>query len=218
MSLQKFLPCPPRFVLFGVSLAFLLFSGCASERYARPSQGTTQRGMASWYGADFHGKPTASGEIYDMHQLSAAHKELPLHTVIDVKNLDNGRTLRVQVNDRGPYIRGRILDLSYGAARKLGMVEVGLARVEIRVVKVGAGRAGPSRLTRFTVQLGAFREIENAREMHAKVTSSFPEVEIQNQDEWHRVRIGLFTSRSEASDLVRELKRQGFDGAVVPLY
>lgn len=204
--------------LLGISFAFLFLMGCASERYARPSQGTVQRGMASWYGSDFHGKPTASGEIYDMHQETAAHKELPLHTIIDVKNLDNGRKIRVRVNDRGPYIRGRVLDLSYGAAQKLGMVEKGLARVEIRVVEVGSGRAGPSRLTRFTVQLGAFRELGNAKELEDRVAPSFPKVEIQSQDGWHRVRIGLFTSRSKADDLSAKLKRQGFHASVVSLY
>lgn len=191
--------------------------GCASERYARPSQGTVQRGMASWYGADFHGKPTASGEIYDMYQLSAAHKELPLDTIIHVKNLDNGRSVELRVNDRGPFVRGRVLDLSYGAAKKLGMVEVGLARVEIRVVKVGDGLPGPSRLTRYTIQLGAFREERNARELHGKVAVHFPDVQIRSEGDLHRVRLGRYSERAEAEKLRRQLQRRGFDAVVVPL-
>ncbi len=105
-------------ILLGVLALFALLqlAGCASERYARPSKGMVQRGMASWYGPKFHGKPTASGEIYDMNQLSAAHRELPLGTMIHVKNLDNGRQIEVRVNDRGPFVRGRVLDLSLGAA------------------------------------------------------------------------------------------------------
>ena len=198
-------------------VSLLLSGGCASERYARPSEGTTQRGVASWYGSDFHGKPTASGEIYDMYQLTAAHKELPLHTVVDVKNLDNGRKLRVRVNDRGPFIRGRILDLSYGAARELGMVEVGLARVEVRVVKVGQGLPGPSRLTRYTVQLGAFRDKKNADEIRRKAAADFPEVEVFSEDGWHRVRLGRYSERSKAEKTKRELRRRGLDAVVVPL-
>ncbi len=176
-----------------------------------------QRGMASWYGPKFHGKPTASGEIYDMNQLSAAHRELPLGTMIHVKNLDNGRQIEVRVNDRGPYVRGRVLDLSLGAARKLGMVDVGLARVEIRVLRVGAGRPGPSRLSRYTVQLGAFGEYQNALEVQTRAAVDFPEVKIESADGLHRVRLGLFTKRQDADDMKRRLRQRGFDAFVVPL-
>lgn len=208
-----------RGIVLGAALAALVqLAGCASERYARPYHGILQRGMASWYGSDFHGKPTASGEIYDMYLLTAAHRELPLHTVVDVKNLDNGRQVRVRINDRGPFVRGRVLDLSYGAARELGMVEVGLARVEIRVVEVGRGSSGPSRLSRYTVQLGAFRHLRNATKLRDRAAVDFPEVELRSEDGWHRVRIGLFTDRSEAAELRRQLERRGLDAIVVPLY
>lgn len=197
--------------------ALLQLAGCASERYARPSQGEVQRGLASWYGPKFHGRPTASGEIYDMHGLTAAHRELPLGTVISVKNLDNDKTVQVRVNDRGPFVRGRVLDLSYGAAQELGMVELGLAKVEIRVVSVGEGAGGPNRFARYTVQVGAFRELENARSTRAKL-AGIAEAEIQSSpDGWHRVRVGVYTSRSEADEVERELRRQGFDAAVVQL-
>jgi rare lipoprotein A len=87
--------------------------------------------LASWYGEPHHGQPTASGEIFDMARLTAAHRTLPLGTRLRVKNLENGRTVRVRVNDRGPYIAGRVLDLSRGAARALGMVERGVVPVEL---------------------------------------------------------------------------------------
>lgn len=204
-------------LLVGVLCAAWQLAGCASERYARPSTGLTQRGIASWYGPDFHGKRTASGEVYDMHALTAAHRELPLDTVIAVKNLDNGRSVEVRVNDRGPFVRGRVLDLSYAAARELDMIGPGLARVEIRVVEVGTGRPGETRLTRYTVQLGAFRDYRNALEMQTRVAVDFPGVEIASADGWHRVRMGLFASRDEALELRRRLRQRGHDAIVVPL-
>jgi rare lipoprotein A len=90
-----------------------------------------QRGEASWYGRDFHGRQTASGEIYDMYAMTAAHKTLPLGTYVRVQNRDNNKTVDVRVNDRGPFVRGRIIDLSYTAAHKIGVVGPGTAAVEI---------------------------------------------------------------------------------------
>lgn len=92
-------------------------------------------GIASWYGPGFHGKRTASGEIYNMYGISAAHKTLPFGTIVRVVDLETGKSVVVRVNDRGPFVEGRIIDLSYGAAQKLGMVEKGLARVGLRIVK-----------------------------------------------------------------------------------
>ena len=92
------------------------------------------RGTASWYGSKFHGRPTASGEIFDMHALSAAHRTLPLGTWIQVRNLANNKSVEVLVNDRGPFKSGRVLDLSYEAARRLGFVDQGTAEVEFRIL------------------------------------------------------------------------------------
>lgn len=94
-------------------------------------------GLSSWYGEDFHGKKTANGEIFDMHSLTAAHKTLPLGTQIRVTNLENNRSVVVRVNDRGPYVEGRILDLSYGAAKALGFENMGTAKVHIQVISFG---------------------------------------------------------------------------------
>ncbi len=101
--------------------------------------GIKQRGVASWYGDDFDGWLTASGEVYDMQALTAAHRTLPFGTVVRVTNAENGRQVRVRINDRGPYVNGRIIDLSYGAARQLGLVASGVAAVQLEVV----GHAGP---------------------------------------------------------------------------
>ena len=99
-----------------------------------------ERGMASWYGEDFHGRGTANGEIYDMEALTAAHRTLPLGTEVRVTNVENGKQVLVRINDRGPYLYGRVIDLSLAAARELGMVESGVAAVQIEVI--GEQRAG----------------------------------------------------------------------------
>lgn len=91
--------------------------------------------MASWYGKKFHGRPTSSGEIFDMNKLTAAHKELPLGTRVRVTNLKNRKSVIVKVNDRGPFVKGRIIDLAYGAAKVIGMVEDGVARVRVEIVR-----------------------------------------------------------------------------------
>ena len=99
--------------------------------------GMVLMGVSSFYGSDFHGKLTANGEVYDMYGLTAAHKTLPLNTIIRVTNMANRRNLIVRVNDRGPYVTGRILDLSYGAALKLGFVNQGTTRVKIEIIEIG---------------------------------------------------------------------------------
>ena len=95
------------------------------------------RGYASWYGADFHGRRTASGKPFDMYGMYAAHRTLPLGTVLEVRNLENGKKVRVKVIDRGPFIRGRNLDLSYGAAQKLGMIKKGVIPYEAKILRCG---------------------------------------------------------------------------------
>lgn len=127
--------------LGGCALARI--SGPAVDRAvdARPIPGRSpgasraEVGLASWYGGVHQGRPTASGEIFDMRQLTAAHRTLPLGTRLRVANLENGRIVRVRVNDRGPYVTDRILDLSYGAARALDMVERGVARVRLEITE-----------------------------------------------------------------------------------
>jgi len=107
------------------------------EKNPQLSYKRTWVGVSSWYGEDFHGKKTANGEIYNMYDLTAAHKTLPLGTTVRVTNLSNNRSVVVRINDRGPYVEGRILDLSYGAAEKLDFHNKGTAKVHIQVVKFG---------------------------------------------------------------------------------
>jgi len=99
-----------------------------------------QYGISSYYGPKFHGKPTANGEIFDMYKISAAHRYLPMGTIIQVRNLDNNKTLRIRINDRGPYVNNRVLDCSYAAALKLGFVEQGTANIKMVVIEMGTGK------------------------------------------------------------------------------
>jgi rare lipoprotein A len=114
----------------------MVVSGCAglTKGQADLDIGMKERGIASWYGDDFHGWVTASGEIYDMHTLTAAHRTLPLGTIVRVTNVVNGRNVVIRINDRGPYVNGRILDLSYAAAKRLDMLHDGISAIQLEVV------------------------------------------------------------------------------------
>jgi rare lipoprotein A len=116
-------------------LALALVVACSSKRppSSAPQKGYQEKGLASWYGKPYHGRKTANGETYDMHRISAAHRTLPFGTVVKVTNLTNGRSLKVRINDRGPFVKGRIIDLSYAAAKRLQMVQDGVVRVKLVV-------------------------------------------------------------------------------------
>ena len=137
------------------------------------AEGFVETGMASWYGEDFHGRPTALGEPYNMYAMTAAHKTLPLPTRVRVINLENGRRAELRVNDRGPFVKGRVIDLSYGAARELGVVRRGTAKVRIEALEAGgplrpAGAAGSYAY----LQAGAFASRENAARLHSRIRRS----------------------------------------------
>ncbi|HYA49427.1 MAG TPA: septal ring lytic transglycosylase RlpA family protein, partial [Burkholderiales bacterium] len=116
---------------------------------------------ASWYGPEFHGRPTSNHEVFNMNDMTAAHPTLPFGTYVNVTNLDNGRTAVVRVNDRGPFVGGRIIDLSYAAARVLGMIGPGTARVRLEILQ-GYRATAVAAASRFSVQVGAFAVQENA--------------------------------------------------------
>lgn len=105
------------------------------EEWLNTAEGLVQTGIASWYGSDFHGNRTANGEIYDMNKLTAAHKYLPFHTLVEVENLDNNKKVLVRINDRGPFVEGRVIDLSRKAGQRIGIEDTGTARVRLRIVK-----------------------------------------------------------------------------------
>lgn len=130
---------PAPFKRWTLLAALLVFAaGCASPRVVRQPADPhkyTEQGVASWYGQPFHGRKTASGERYDMHALTAAHPTLPFGVVVRVTNRDNGRTVKVRINDRGPFKKGRIIDLSKAAAKRLRMIGPGTAPVKLEVVR-----------------------------------------------------------------------------------
>ena len=184
-----------------------LISGCRPRLL--PVVNGVQSGIASWYGQEFHGRPTSNGEIYNMHDLTAAHRTLPFGTVVEITNILNGRTVTVRINDRGPFVGNRIIDLSYAAARMLDMVGPGTIPIRLEVVKeVLPAPAGQ----RFAVQVGAFILRDNAEAMAAKLRPDFPDVAVSLfQTEWqtyYRVRIPA-GSRREAHRLADRLSGLG---------
>lgn len=146
-----------------VVLAIGLVSGCARPRVL--PNAPFQTGTASWYGPDFHGKTTSNREVYDMYEMTAAHPSLPFGTRVMVTNLDNGRSVEVRVNDRGPFVKNRIIDLSYAAARLLGMVGPGTAPVRLDLLSRNVRPEGPG----YIIQLGSFTDERNARELLARL-------------------------------------------------
>ena len=185
---------------FGIGLA-LLVASCATGRGAHE-----ERGMASWYGGKFHGRRTANGEVYDMYGMTAAHKTLPFNSMVEVRNLDNGRSTVVRINDRGPFKRGRIIDLSYSAAEEIGMIGPGTAKVKIRVVKRGA----PLDDQRYTVQVGSFRNRSRAQDLAQDPAFAHLNATVEHEGPFYRVLVGDFKNRDKALDEARRLEKSGF--------
>jgi rare lipoprotein A len=206
----------------------LLASSCtlkrAEIRYEeRSGVQTVQYGIASWYGKDFHGNPTASGEIYDMYQLTAAHRTLPLGTYVMVTNLENNRSAEVKINDRGPFVKGRIIDLSYAGARGLDMVERGTARVRVEVLKgkaLMAKHEDPGFGRGFTVQVGAFTDKDNAMKLSRALVRELDNVYISVFETpgtcYYRVRVGNFPTREGAYGMAQRLAAKGYSVMIAP--
>ena len=189
-----------------------------------------QVGKASWYGKKFHGRKTANGEIYDMHAISAAHKTLPIGTYVSVYNLNNNKKIVVRINDRGPFVRGRIIDLSYAAAKKIGIVGPGTAKVKIVALGV-AGESEPKTDKRrtyvpvnyyagnFTFQVGAFCDRQNAERFREKLSQQYKNAHITTYDDgdaiYYRVRLGECSNLEQAAEYEKYLNKNGFDDAFV---
>lgn len=181
-----------------------------------------ERGLASWYGEDFAGRPTANGEIFRPEEISAAHRTLPLGSVVDVTNEKNGRTVRVRVNDRGPFVAGRIVDLSKAAAAAIGAVVDGVVPVTLVVVSLGepggSGALDESGRPRdgWAVQAGSFASEENARRLRDRLADTFPSPYLEDAGGMTRVKLGPFASRDEAAEALRALDELGLAGIVLP--
>ena len=191
------------------------------KRYAvlKERKGYIARGVASWYGRKFHGRRTSSGETYDMYAMTAAHKSLPLPTYARVTNLDNGKTVTVKINDRGPFHDDRILDLSYAAASKLGILSTGTGRVE--VVAIEPRPAGEIVADTIYVQVGAFAEKNNAEKLldrlkQAAITSGIQTTSVSDAyAQLFRVRVGPFQEMLDAQRMARNLLEMGLNEAKI---
>jgi len=210
-------------VLICVLLVNLL-SGCHKKRLVvqLPSQPLTESatlpedertGTASWYGDPYHGRRTSNGEIYNKHTLTAAHRTLPFDTAVKVNNLENGKNVRVRINDRGPFVNNRIIDLSYAAAKEIDMIGPGSAKVRLDILEV---QANPYPLT---IQVGSFRHEENAEEMKKKLQRRFDPVRIKRYESTegvlYRVFAGQFSTQELAASSLQDLKKENFEGLIV---
>jgi rare lipoprotein A len=179
------------------------------------AKGFTQQGLASWYGDDFNGLPTASGEVYDMYANTAAHRTLPFGTTIKVTNLSNNQSVLVKVNDRGPFVEGRILDLSYASASKLDMLETGVEMVRIEALAAESSGDYDFQQGKFSIQIGAFKQRENAQKLADSLANSYIVIYESPNGRFYRVRVGHHTNLQEAYETCRELESNGFHEAFV---
>jgi rare lipoprotein A len=200
-----------------------------SEAQAAPAW--SEEGLASWYGGGdgFDGKPTASGEIFDTFQFTAAHRQLPLGTIVDVTNLESGATVRVRVNDRGPFVRGRIIDVSRAAAQRLGMIGPGVARVRITIASpapapdapqtddaTAASQTAAAQTGGWAVQVGSFAERDRADRHADRLRAAGFDVYLEPFQGLTRVKVGPVDSRSDAQEKLAQVEAAGFEGVVMP--
>jgi len=193
------------------------------------AEGFVEQGVASWYGKDFHGRKTSNGEIYDMHAMTAAHKTLPMNVYLKVTNLDSGRSAVVRVNDRGPFVKSRIIDLSYAAASELGVVGPGTAPVRIEALGYREDeRSGAEPhyrqpvsydLGTFMVQVGAFTVKENAYRLAEKLKGQYGSSAVAegwvNGQKFYRVRVGLYPSMALAADALLQIEGNGYSNSFI---
>jgi rare lipoprotein A len=191
------------------------------ERYypIDSAKGFVQTGIASWYGDDFHGKKTANGEVYDMHKKNAAHTILPFDTYVKVTNLRNKKYTIVRINDRGPFVKGRIIDLSYSAAKEIDLIEPGTTQVE--VMALNKNQIDPGlREGIFTVQVGAFAEQANAQRLADKLKVLYDYVNIteyidMNNKKFFRIHVSKTHTLDNATEAKKKLEDLGFTEAFI---
>jgi rare lipoprotein A len=181
----------------------------------QPFDGSSQVGNASWYGDKFHGRKTSSGETYDMYAMTAAHRTAPFGTNVRVTNMENGKQTVVSVNDRGPFVRGRIIDLSKKAAQEIDMIGTGTAKVKLEFMD-----RRPIQQTGETfIQAGSFGSDSNAQThlLRLQQVNSRLSARIYKEKGLYRVRLGPYASDDSAQTDLDQLKRSGFDGFILHL-
>ena len=236
MGFRNLTPLARAMIVTWVVTSAMLISGCGQRRRpatappVRPPAPTSTRpqptpsrppgagpvlqgqtGIASWYGHPYHGRRTASGEVYNMNDMTAAHRTLPFRTRVKVHNLENGRDVTVRVNDRGPFVEGRIIDLSFASAQALGMPSTALVRLEV----LGSSQpGGPGPAGFFGVQIGSFQDRRNAEMLAKSVEKHFRPVVIQKMEQsngvFYRLVVGREPTEQDANELARKLVSEGF--------
>jgi rare lipoprotein A len=207
-----------------VLLAAIALAGCGHKKHARVTPpppagrrapvvvqpGDTETGIASWYGHPYHGRAAANGEIYDMEKMTAAHRTLPFNTWVRVYDLDNNKTTEVRIIDRGPFIDGRIIDLSHAAAREIEMIGPGVAKVRIEVIRP------PANVTPalFAVQVGAFRSKDNAEDLRRRMADRYGSARLLERSEnpgvW-RVLVGAEPTEDAAGELAARIRQDSVE-------
>jgi rare lipoprotein A len=191
------------------------------------ADGFVQTGVASWYGDKFHGRKTSNGEVYNMFDMTAAHKTLPMNTWVSVQNLENDRKIVVRINDRGPFVTGRVIDLSYTGAKEIGIADPGTAKVKVTALGEATSYSAETKKPdafrpldyfsgNFTVQVGAFQVKANAEEYRDRLSKKYTNAHIvlytDNRGTFYRVRVGKFTNLKDAERFGEKILSEGFGG------
>lgn len=197
------------------SIFFLGFVLISCKSSSTITSKVLEKGVASWYGPNFHGKKTANGETYNMNGLTAAHRTLPFNTVVKVQNLENNKKVEVRINDRGPFAKSRIIDLSKKAAERLEMIGPGTANVQLTLVR-STSRQLPTDLKSqsFTIQIASFQSRKLAQDKSSVIKGSRVEKTVLNGKDVFRVYFGTYETKEQASHQLPDLKRKGIDGFV----
>jgi rare lipoprotein A len=211
-------------IIFAISMGilFMIVSSCGVVRRTAPPEASGEgaiigSGIASWYGPNFHGKRTANGERYNMNDYTAAHKTLPFNTMVKVDNVENGKSVVVRINDRGPYVDNRIIDLSRRAAQQIDMIGSGTTSVRLMVVREGdrpIDQQNISSSETFTIQLAAFERESEAKNRSNQISGSRVERVTIEGKTIYRVYFGTYSNPEDASNDLNKLSREGIEGFV----
>lgn len=181
--------------------------------------GATQVGLASWYGLEEHNNYAASGERFSKHDYTAAHKTLPMGTVVRVTNLENGRDVVVKINDRGPFVGDRIIDLSHAPAQSIDMIQKGVVKVKVEVVSTPSTKSSNYFKPEYTVQVASYGNRSSADFAKRKLDSDFNDVRVESVNikgsTYYRVRVGRYPSKNDARKAASKLKKKGYTTRVI---
>ncbi len=189
-----------------------------SYKVLRTVDGFKQKGKASWYGKKFHGHKTSNGEVYDMYSMTAAHKTLPIPSYVKVTNVDNGKAAVVRINDRGPFHSGRIIDLSYAAAYKLGVIETGTANVEIEAIPTSKKNVttDPNAIDGYVIQVFSSKYMDSSRTLSQDLSQRLSVTSfIDDTDGYHRVFLGPFQDYIQTEKTLEQVKLLGYQTAFI---